>query len=188
MHENKTLQPPPCAADRRGVRHHERAGTAAPSARAGAAAHAGADSSDRSIQCGRCPMRAATLRIYPGKPGRAAGQVITVMGRVLDLNGQPIPQARIEVWQANCQGPLHTHPNDDNPAPLDANFDGFAVMTTDTEGRYPIQDHQAGGLSGRPGLIRPPHIHFTVSGQREPPGDADVFRRRTAEPARPGFC
>jgi protocatechuate 3,4-dioxygenase, beta subunit len=69
-----------------------------------------------------------------GRSGRAEGQVLNVMGRVLNLAGEPVRNAKIEVWQANTYG-RYTHPSDPNPAPLDPNFEGSAVLTTDSEGR-----------------------------------------------------
>src|SRR5712671_966429 len=42
----------------------------------------------------------ADLTSIPGRPGPAAGQVIHLMGRVLNRKGQPVQGARIEVWQA----------------------------------------------------------------------------------------
>src|SRR5260221_3245627 len=41
------------------------------------------------------------LTHFPGKSGRADGQVIHVIGRVLDINGESVRQAKIETWQAN---------------------------------------------------------------------------------------
>ena len=70
-----------------------------------------------------------------GRSARAEGHVINVMGRVLNLAGQPVRDAKVEVWQANTHG-RYTHPSDPNPAPLDPNFEGSAVLTTDSEGRY----------------------------------------------------
>src|SRR3981189_507177 len=77
----------------------------------------------------------ADLTRVPGRPGRAEGQVINVMGRVLNLAGRPVRDATGEVWQANTHG-RYTHPSDPNPSPLDPNFEGSAVVTTDGEGRY----------------------------------------------------
>ena len=114
----------------------------------------------------KMPDPGGDLTHLPGKPGRAAGQVINVMGRVLDINGQPVRQAKIETWQANSHG-RYTHPNDTNPAPLDANFEGFGVMTTDTEGRYRFKTIKPGAYPAGQGVIRPPHIHFIVSGRRD---------------------
>ena len=53
------------------------------------------------------------------------------MGRVLNLAGEPVRNAKTEVWQANTYG-RYTHPSDPNPAPLDPNFEGSAVLTTDS--------------------------------------------------------
>jgi protocatechuate 3,4-dioxygenase beta subunit len=52
-----------------------------------------------------------------GRSGRAEGQGLNVMGRVLNLAGEPVRNAKIEVWQANTYG-RYTHPSDPNPAPL----------------------------------------------------------------------
>lgn len=110
------------------------------------------------------PYQGADLTTIPGKPGRATGQVIHVMGRVLNLAGQPVPGARVEIWQANTYG-RYTHPSDTNPAPLDPNFEGFAVLTTDAEGRYRFKTIKPGAYPAGPSLMRPPHIHFEVTGQ-----------------------
>jgi protocatechuate 3,4-dioxygenase beta subunit len=111
----------------------------------------------------KMPDRGGDLTHLPGKPGRAAGQV---MGRVLDINGEPVRQAKIETCQANTHG-RYTHPNDTNSAPLDANFEGFAAMTTDAEGRYRFKTIKPGAYPAGQGVIRPPHIHFIVSGRRD---------------------
>ncbi|MEO8428189.1 MAG: hypothetical protein ABI651_13850 [Verrucomicrobiota bacterium] len=57
------------------------------------------------------------------------------MGRVLDIKGEPVKGARVEIWQANAHG-RYVHPLDSNPAPLDPNFQGSAVQATDKEGHY----------------------------------------------------
>src|ERR1044072_1416932 len=60
----------------------------------------------------------ADLTKVPGRPGRAAGLVLNVVGQVLDLKGDPVRNAKVEIWQANTHG-RYTHPSDHNPAPLD---------------------------------------------------------------------
>ncbi|HEV3409093.1 MAG TPA: hypothetical protein VG095_02275, partial [Chthoniobacterales bacterium] len=46
----------------------------------------------------------ADLTQLEGRSGRATGEVIYVRGRVLDEDGQAIPGAVVEVWQANTHG------------------------------------------------------------------------------------
>src|SRR6266446_8489913 len=101
-----------------------------------------------------------------GRSGRAEGQVINVMGRVLNLAGEPVHDAKIEVWQANTHG-RYTHPSDPNPAPLDPNFEGSAVLTTDAEGQYRFKTIKPAAYPAGPNRMRPAHIHFQVSGRQD---------------------
>ena len=106
----------------------------------------------------------ADLTTIAGKSGRAEGQVIHVMGRVVNLAGQPVQGARVEIWQANTHG-RYNRPSDTNPAPLDPHFEGFAVLTTDEEGRYRFKTIKPGAYPAGPDRMRPPHIHFEVTGK-----------------------
>jgi len=102
------------------------------------------------------------LTVIQGKPGKAQGQVIYLKGQVLNLKGEPIAGARVEIWQANTFG-RYTHPSDKNPAPLDPNFEGYGVQTTDPEGRYGFKTIKPGAYPVSEGWTRPPHIHFAVT-------------------------
>jgi protocatechuate 3,4-dioxygenase beta subunit len=106
----------------------------------------------------------ADLTAVPGKAGRALGQVIHVMGRVFNAEGQPVRGARVELWQANAQG-RYTHPSDTNPAPLDPNFEGFAVQSSDGEGRYRFKTIKPGAYPATGTWMRPPHLHFEITGK-----------------------
>jgi len=132
--------------------------------------------------------QAADLTVIPGKPGRAAGQIIHVMGRILNVDGQPVRGARVELWQANTYG-RYTHPSDTNPAPLDPNFEGFAVQSTDAEGRYRFKTIKPGAYPATADWMRPPHLHFEVTGKinrlvtqmyfpGEPLNDKDILLRQ----------
>lgn len=57
------------------------------------------------------------LTKVPGRPGRAQGHILNVMGKVLNLAGEPVRNATVEVWQSNAHG-RYAHPSDPNPAPL----------------------------------------------------------------------
>jgi protocatechuate 3,4-dioxygenase beta subunit len=132
------------------------------------------------------------LTVIPGRAGRAAGQVIHLMGRVLDAQGQPVPGARVEIWQANARG-RYTHPGDTNPAPLDPNFEGSVILATDAQGRYRIKTVKPGAYPAGPDArMRPPHIHFDVTGKSnrlvtqlyfagEPLNDNDHFLQGAGE-------
>jgi protocatechuate 3,4-dioxygenase beta subunit len=108
----------------------------------------------------------ADLTRVPGRPGRAEGQVLNVMGRVLNLKGEPVRNAKVEVWQANAHG-RYTHPSDHNPAPLDPNFEGAATLTADADGRYRFTTIKPAAYPAGPNSMRPAHIHFQVSGQQD---------------------
>jgi protocatechuate 3,4-dioxygenase, beta subunit len=109
--------------------------------------------------------KAADLTRVPGRNGRAAGQILNVMGRVLNVSGDPVRGATVDVWQANSYG-RYTHPSDTNPAPLDPNFDGSTVLTTDSEGRYRFTTIKPAAYPAGPDRMRPAHIHFQVSGRQ----------------------
>ncbi len=108
----------------------------------------------------------ADLTTVSGRPGRAEGQVLNVMGRVLNLKGEPVRNAKVEVWQANAHG-RYTHPSDPNPAPLDPNFEGSAILATDSDGRYQFKTIKPAAYPTGPNTMRPAHIHFQVSGRQD---------------------
>jgi protocatechuate 3,4-dioxygenase beta subunit len=114
---------------------------------------------------GQEPITGVDLTV--GKLGRAEGQIVHLMGRVLNEKGDPVSGIKVEIWQANVHG-RYTHPSDPNPAPLDPNFDGFAVQNTDSEGRYRFKTIKPGAYpTGVEGWTRPPHIHFDVAGRTD---------------------
>ena len=95
----------------------------------------------------------------------AIGQRITVAGRVLDGDGRPVPDALIEVWQANAAG-RYRHQGDQHPAPLDPNFDGAGRCATDSEGNYEFTTIQPGAYPwpNHYNAWRAAHIHFSLFG------------------------
>lgn len=98
--------------------------------------------------------------------GRAQGTTLYLSGRVVNKAGQPVQGARVEIWQANAKG-RYAHPNDESEQPLDENFNGFAVMTTDADGRYAFRTVRPAAYQVTPGRWRPAHIHFSVTGRTE---------------------
>jgi protocatechuate 3,4-dioxygenase beta subunit len=106
--------------------------------------------------------RGGDLTMVKGRARVAHGQIVHLSGRVLDLKGMPIPNARVEIWQANTYG-RYAHPGDSNPAPLDPNFEGHGVTITDTDGTYRFKTVKPSAYPAAKGLVRAPHIHFMVT-------------------------
>jgi protocatechuate 3,4-dioxygenase, beta subunit len=105
--------------------------------------------------------RDADLTIVKGRKERASGQVIHVMGRLVKPDGEPVQGARIEIWQANTHG-RYAHPSDNNPAPLDPNFQGYASLVSDADGRYRFKTIKPKAYPAGGG-VRPAHIHFDIA-------------------------
>ena len=105
----------------------------------------------------------ADLTRLAGHANRARGTVIELTGRVLDLRGNPIAGARLELWQANAAG-RYAHELDPATAPLDPDFQSYARLTTGADGAYRIVTIKPGGYDSPIGH-RPPHLHFDLRGQ-----------------------
>lgn len=103
------------------------------------------------------------LTIVKGQQGRAAGQVLYVVGQILDTRCRPIIGALVEIWQAS-EGGRYRHPRDtQNPAPLDPQFQYWGKFTTDKEGRYLFKTIKPGAYPAGRTWMRPSHIHFKVT-------------------------
>lgn len=99
-------------------------------------------------------------------PGETAiGPRIIVHGRLLDERGKGIPDALVEVWQANAGG-RYRHKNEGYLAPLDPNFGGCGRFITGTDGSYVFRTVQPGPYPWPNGVNdwRPAHIHFSIFG------------------------
>jgi len=94
---------------------------------------------------------------------RVAGRSLYIRGRVLDLTGQLIAGADVEMWHADPHG-RYPHPSDLNPAELDPDFTGFGKVATASDGTYAFRSTVPGPYpTSTPGWWRPPHIHFQVT-------------------------
>jgi protocatechuate 3,4-dioxygenase beta subunit len=103
---------------------------------------------------------------YASTGKSAIGERIVVRGKVLDESGKPVPNALIEVWQANAGG-RYRHKNDSYLAPLDPNFGGCGRCLTDSDGNYSFRTIKPGPYPWPNGGNdwRPAHIHFSIFGQ-----------------------
>lgn len=129
------------------------------------------------------------LTVVTGAGGRAKGQLLYVSGRVLNTQGEPVPDAVMEIWQANHVG-RYAHPGDDNKSPLDPSFQGYARIRTGADGGYRFKTIKPGAYGERT-----PHIHFDVKGRNsriitqmyfegEAKNDTDILLGRRSTEAR----
>jgi protocatechuate 3,4-dioxygenase alpha subunit len=92
------------------------------------------------------------------------GERITIEGRLIDGNGEPVPDGLIEIWQANSQGRYH-HPEDTQDRQLDPNFNGFGRAPTDQGGWWRFHTIKPGQVPGPGGALQAPHINISVMGR-----------------------
>jgi len=97
-----------------------------------------------------------------GRDATAEGTVIEVAGQVVGTDVRPIADATVELWQANAAG-RYRHPNDPSDAPLDPNFQGWAVVPSGDEGGFRFRTVFPGTYPAGRGWTRPPHLHFKVA-------------------------
>lgn len=91
-----------------------------------------------------------------------AGQRIVIEGRVIDGDGAPVPDALIELWQANAAG-RYAHPDDRQAdKPLDPNFRGYGRAATDNAGAYRFVTIKPGPVPGRGNSLQAPHLNLAV--------------------------
>ena len=90
-----------------------------------------------------------------------AGERIRIEGRILDGDGMPVPDALVEIWQANAYG-RYNHPADQSPAALDPSFTGFGRSGTEEDGSYWFETIKPGPVPFDEKRLQAPHICVTV--------------------------
>src|SRR5215216_7477757 len=96
------------------------------------------------------------LVVLRGSAAQAEGTVTHVTGRVLGIDGKPIPNATVEIWQCDAHG-RYLHPADTGKRPRDTAFQGYGRMTARADGSYQFRTIRPVAYPGRT-----PHIHFAV--------------------------
>ena len=94
-------------------------------------------------------------------PPGVAGERVTLTGRVLDGDGQPVTDALVEVWQADARG-KYAHTEDDQDQPLEPSFRGFGRVPTDERGAFRFTTVKPGRVPGPAGRRQAPHLLVTV--------------------------
>ncbi len=91
-----------------------------------------------------------------GEVEQAGGEIVRLVGRVLDRGANPIAGARVEIWQCDVNG-RYLHRGDSAGGTRDQAFQGFGHDLTDADGRYAFRTIKPVPYSGRT-----PHIHVKV--------------------------
>ncbi|MEM9586161.1 MAG: protocatechuate 3,4-dioxygenase [Planctomycetota bacterium] len=88
----------------------------------------------------------------------SVGEITHLTGRVLDVTGNPVRNAFVEIWQVdNSAVYLHTA-DKTNRANQDKNFQGYGRFLTDSRGQYYFRTIKPVPYPGRT-----PHIHVAIS-------------------------
>lgn len=95
----------------------------------------------------------------PGTPGER----IVLTGRVFDGAGEPVPDAMLEIWQADADG-RYAHPGDGR-ARQSNSFMGFGRSDTRADGTYRFETVKPGPVPGPGGREQAPHILVAVFGR-----------------------
>ena len=90
----------------------------------------------------------------------ASGERIRVEGRVFDGEGQPVPDAMLEIWQADAQGRF-ADPQDTRALP-NSKFRGFGRCGTDAGGVYCFDTIKPGAVPDPDGKPQAPHLLLAV--------------------------
>jgi protocatechuate 3,4-dioxygenase alpha subunit len=104
------------------------------------------------------------LNLAPPK-GLVSGEVIILEGVVRDADGKPLPDAMIEIWQANAAGRYASPDDDRTEIPLDEGFIGFGRTSTSEEGLYRFKTVLPGAVPGLGNSLQAPHIAVSVFGR-----------------------
>jgi len=87
----------------------------------------------------------------------AVGEITHLTGVVMDLKGQPVRNALVEIWSADRDG-TYLHSQAEHPEKRDKNFQGYGRFLTGSKGEYYFRTIKPGKYPGRTR-----HIHFAVS-------------------------
>lgn len=86
----------------------------------------------------------------------AVGEVTHLSGEIVDLSGEPVRNAVIEIWQSDSTGAyIHT---EGRKKQMDRNFQGFGRFLTSSKGEYYFRCIKPTKYVGRA-----PHIHVAVN-------------------------
>jgi protocatechuate 3,4-dioxygenase, beta subunit len=100
-----------------------------------------------------------TLSPWVDRPGD--GAAVVLVGRVINRRGQAVPNALVELWQADEQG-RYNHESAPEPAAAGTGFIGYCAQRSSSTGGYRVVTRKPGAYQ-EGGRRRAPHLHFQVT-------------------------
>ena len=97
--------------------------------------------------------------------GIPQGETIEVAGCVFDGNGAIVPDAMIEIWQANAAGRYASLDDPRDDVPVDPHFVGFGRASTSAEGIYRFRTIRPGRVPGPGNSLQAAHLAVSVFGR-----------------------
>lgn len=85
------------------------------------------------------------------------GEQVTIRGSVRDGDGNPIPDAVIETWQADARG-QYPDPAEVRAMPAPPRFAGFGRVPTDEFGQFALTTIKPGSVPGPGDTVQAPHL------------------------------
>jgi protocatechuate 3,4-dioxygenase, alpha subunit len=90
-----------------------------------------------------------------------SGERVTIQGRILDGDGHPVPDAVVEIWQANAHG-KYPHPEDTQGKLLEPGFVGYGRVPTNQDGGFRFTTIKPGPVPYPGGKDQAPHILVSI--------------------------
>lgn len=89
---------------------------------------------------------------------------VVIEGRIIDGEGNPVPDGMIEIWQADARG-IYRHPDDPRHGQGDSGgseFDGFGRVPTEADGGFRFTTIKPGRVPAPDGQAQAPHLVVSV--------------------------
>ena len=91
----------------------------------------------------------------------SVGELIAIRGRGLDGDGEPVPDAILEIWHADAAGHYH-HPEHVSPPGDATSLLGFGRIPTDERGQFSFTTIKPGPVHGPDGQPQAPHLQISI--------------------------
>ncbi|MBJ7437480.1 MAG: protocatechuate 3,4-dioxygenase subunit alpha [Sphingopyxis sp.] len=101
----------------------------------------------------------------PAERAAPRGDVVEVAGRILDAESSPVPDAMVEIWQANSDGRYASPDDRREVVPLDPNFIGFGRSSTNADGSWRFRTIRPGRVPGPGNSLQAPHVALSIFGR-----------------------